>query len=488
MPSEAEPKLPEVVAVTAAASAAPSAAAPAPQVMRKPDAPQVKPPSVEASTTAELRPVMHAVEVRQAAAPRSTPPTPSTPSRGNANKKPRVVNDSALVAGWHELLVRTRRHPDFPAEYTSCFGTVGRNWLKATRAKGRFVLGIDCEMVYAKDDKDALARVSVVSCSGVIYDAHVQKRAEDVLDYRTRISGVEAHHLLVENGALPFEQVQREVLDLISVETILVGHSLHKDLRALKIQHGKIVDTALIFAVEGGSQRRRHKLNSLVTLMRPKVPTLQPVRPGAHDPRQDAQWALQLALYEASIHPATTKPLKLLSFPKTIFLSEIPKGTSAKELQAFFAHGTCAEVNFHLQSDTSHWLGTTTVTFLSQAERDRAFTDLPRFVRVYVGPLRDWAGRTDTAKMQASLKEHFLKFGRVRSCRVMVPRGFSSALPSGLLECHPTAARVVLTNKQAQSFPGHRSLFKVSLAEAEANETRCAVPLSKNGSFLARLG
>ena len=33
------------------------------------------------------------------------------------------------------------------------------------------MLGIDCEMVYAKDDKDALARVSVVSCSGVIYDA-----------------------------------------------------------------------------------------------------------------------------------------------------------------------------------------------------------------------------------------------------------------------------------------------------------------------------
>ena len=58
------------------------------------------------------------------------------------------------------------------------------------------MLGIDCEMVYAKDDKDALARVSVVSCSGVIYDAgsskhlewlrlwpskaHVQKKKEDV--------------------------------------------------------------------------------------------------------------------------------------------------------------------------------------------------------------------------------------------------------------------------------------------------------------------
>lgn len=29
---------------------------------------------------------------------------------------------------------------------------------------------------------------------------------------------------------------------------------------------------------------------------------------------------------------------------------------------------------------------------------------------------------------------------------------------------------------QAQSFPGHRTLFKVSLAEAEANETRCLEP------------
>lgn len=379
----------------------------------------------------------------------------AAPSASKA-KKPRVVNDSALVAGWHALLQRTRRHPDFPAEYTSCFNNEGKNWLKANRAKGRFVLGIDCEMVYAKDDKDALARVSVVSCSGVIYDAHVQKRAEEVLDYRTRISGVESHHLLAENGALPFDQVQREVLDLISVETILVGHSLHKDLRALKIQHAKIVDTALIFGVEGGNHRRRHKLNSLVTLMRRQVPTLQPVRPGAHDPRQDAKWALELALYEASIHPATTKPLKLLSFPKTIFLSEIPKGTAAKELGAFFAHGTCAEVSFHLQSELGSWLGTATVTFGSQAERDKAFNDLPRFVRVYVGPLRDWAGRTDLAKMQAQLKEHFLKFGRVRSCRVMCPRAFpgQSALPFCLLECHPTAARVVLTNRQAQSFPG----------------------------------
>ncbi|CAE7757343.1 rex4, partial [Symbiodinium pilosum] len=168
--------------------------------MRKPDPPPAKAaPIVSAVPKAEPTRPVPAAEVRQSTTP-STAHTPSTPSRVNANKKPRVVNDSALVAGWHELLARTRRHPDFPAEYTSCFGTEGKSWLKASRGKGRFVLGIDCEMVYAKDDKDALARVSVVSCSGVIYDAHVQKRAEDVLDYRTRISGVEAHHLLAENG------------------------------------------------------------------------------------------------------------------------------------------------------------------------------------------------------------------------------------------------------------------------------------------------
>ncbi|CAE8613313.1 unnamed protein product, partial [Polarella glacialis] len=325
-----------------------------------------------------------------------------------------VVNDKGLVAGWQSLIARTHRHPDFPSEYTSLFKTDGKLWLEAISSKGRFVLGIDCEMVYAKDDRDALARVSVVNCSGVIYDAHVTRKPEDVLDYRSRISGVEPQHLLPENGALSFAEVQKQVLKLISLDTILVGHSLHKDLRALKIQHLKIVDTALIFGVEGGSHRRKHKLNSLVTLMRPKVVTLEPVKPGAHDPRQDAQWALQLALYEASIHPRLTKPLRLLSFPKTLFLTEIPKGTSLQELQALFARGTCAEVSYHLQIEASkdQWLGTSTVTFGSQAERDAAFAALARFVRVYVGPLRDWNGRTDTAKMQSALLLHFAKYGQ----------------------------------------------------------------------------
>lgn len=445
------------------------------------------PPSTSAVKTTSATPAAAAAVARPAAG--ATPSAPSRPA------KKAVVNDEALKAGWQALLSRTRRHPDFPAEYTSCFGNEGKNWLRATSAKGRFVLGIDCEMVYAKDDTDALARVSVVSCSGVIYDAHVRRKPEHVLDFRTRISGVEAHHLLPENGALPFEEVQKQVLDLISAETILVGHSLHKDLRALKIQHTKIVDTALVFGVQG-NQRRRHKLNSLVTLMRPKIATLQPVRPGAHDPRQDAQWALQLALYEASIFPRSTEPLKLQSFPKTIFLSEIPKGTTFKDLQAFFARGTCAEVQFTMQTNgpkskaTDHWYGATTVTFPSQADRDKAFAALSRFVRVYVGPLRDWSGRTDVHKMQSLLLEHFSKFGRVRGCRVMCPRPFpgQSAQPFGLLECHPTAARAILTNRQAQSFAGHSSLFKLSIAEPEANETRCAVPLPKSGSFLARLG
>eukprot|EP00438_Fugacium_kawagutii_P025309 Skav201469 [mRNA] locus=scaffold663:65287:71913:+ [translate_table: standard] len=133
------------------------------------------------------------------------------------------------------------------------------------------------------------------------------------------------------------------------------------------------------------------------------VPTLQPVRPGAHDPRQDAKWALELALYEASIHPATTKPLKLLSFPKTIFLSEIPKGTTAKELGAFFAHGTCAEVSFHLQSELGSWLGTTTVTFGSQERK------LCRNLE-HLCEVMSCLKATDLAKMQAQLKEHFLKF------------------------------------------------------------------------------
>lgn len=104
-------------------------------------------------------------------------------------------------------------------------------------------IAIDCEMVGIGDGTDnMLARVSLVNKFGdCIYDKFVKPR-EEVIDYRTSISGIRKEDML--NGE-PFEVVQKEVADII-VGRVLVGHSVKNDLAVLFLSHPNrnIRDTA----------------------------------------------------------------------------------------------------------------------------------------------------------------------------------------------------------------------------------------------------
>lgn len=399
--------------------------------------------------------------------------------------------ETKIMAGWQAVLDRTRKHPHYAMEFTRRFEVEGKTWRKpAPGTKGKLVLGLDCEMVYAKDDPSALARVTVVSYSGQLYNAYVARAKDAVLDYRTSVSGVEAHHLLPENGAQPFAEVQEQVLALISPETILVGHALHNDLKALRIVHTKVVDTALLFKVQGKTDWQKHRLRSVVSLMRSKAATLQNFQHDApHDSRQDAEWALQLALYEASIFPKSTPPLKLQTFPKKVFITEIPKGTAKTEVQALFRGGVVSDIAYQLVEDLGKWQGRATVTFQSQADRDAAITALARFACVRAGPFRDWSARRDVAKMQTELDHYFSRFGRVAGCRVFRLRaapGQPAYPPVAQVNCHPATARALLEASELHNMATHRSFFKVKIVEEEATKRRCTVPLS-NGHFVAKV-
>lgn len=98
-------------------------------------------------------------------------------------------------------------------------------------------IAMDCEMVgigYNGDDH-MIARVSLVNKFGdCIYDKFVKPR-EEVIDYRTSISGVRKEDLL--NGE-DFLTVQKEVSDILKGR-ILVGHSLKTDLSVLFLSHPK---------------------------------------------------------------------------------------------------------------------------------------------------------------------------------------------------------------------------------------------------------
>uniref|UniRef100_A0A7S4R9Z0 Exonuclease domain-containing protein n=1 Tax=Alexandrium monilatum TaxID=311494 RepID=A0A7S4R9Z0_9DINO len=486
-PAETAPAAPQPTANAEAAGTA--SAAPATGATPAAGDPAARPPPLPGAAPAAA-PAAASVAGGQQLPAESAPSRPAT--------RPRAGDDSRLLEGWRALLERTRHHPQYTSEYTRRFQVEGAAWRRTRPGPvSRLVLGLDCEMVYAKDNPNALARVTVVSFTKTLLDLYVRRAPEGILDYRTPISGVEPRHLTEESGALPFEAVQERVLGLIAPETILVGHALQNDLRALRICHLKIVDTALLFAVEGKHHWQKHKLHSLVSLMRPRVATLQSVVAGeAHDSRQDAEWALQIALYEASIHPRRTKPLKLESFPTKIFLSEIPHGTATAEVQALFRGGDVSDISFQLQvpqhsmlpgDQAGEWLGCASVTFQTQAERDAAVTALARFACVYVGPLRDWAVRRDVVRMQGELVEHFSRYGRVRGCRVFRPRAGpgQAAFPVAQLTCHPATARALLTKGEAHSFATHRSLFKVRLAE-EDSKRRCIVPLG-SGHFVAKI-
>lgn len=90
----------------------------------------------------------------------------------------------------------------------------------------------------------ALARLTVIDERGhVVLDAHVKPHGA-VVDLNTRFSGVKEDDLRGVEEDL--KQVRDRLGELMDEETILVGHGLENDLRALRIVHLAVIDTAIV--------------------------------------------------------------------------------------------------------------------------------------------------------------------------------------------------------------------------------------------------
>lgn len=159
---------------------------------------------------------------------------------------------------------------------------------KGTFNKPTRVVAMDCEMVgVGHEGKDSiLARVSIVNVMGhVIYDKFV-KPTEEVVDYRTAVSGVRPSDL--EKGE-EFAKVQKEVSEILSGR-ILVGHAVHHDLKVLFLSHPKrrIRDTCAyrpFRAMFGGRTPSLKALSERILGVK--------VQQGEHSSVQDAQAAMR---------------------------------------------------------------------------------------------------------------------------------------------------------------------------------------------------
>ncbi|KAI9571566.1 hypothetical protein HD554DRAFT_2168835 [Boletus coccyginus] len=155
------------------------------------------------------------------------------------------------------------------------------------------VYAIDCEMCLTEDGKE-LTRVCIVDYeSGIVVYDKLVKPPKPVVDYLTKWSGITEASLATATTTLP--EVQAQLLPMLAPPggptSILVGHSLESDLKALRICHPLCIDTALVYH----HPRGRPLKPGLAWLTKKWCHReIQTRGDGGHDPEEDARACVDL--------------------------------------------------------------------------------------------------------------------------------------------------------------------------------------------------
>lgn len=117
------------------------------------------------------------------------------------------------------------------------------------------IFALDCEMCYTIVGLE-LTRITVVDFDEkVVYDQFV-KPQNRVIDYNTRFSGITESTLSTPDvKTLP--EIQAVLLSMFHSRSILLGHSLESDLKALKLIHDMVVDTSILYPHKMGPPKKR---------------------------------------------------------------------------------------------------------------------------------------------------------------------------------------------------------------------------------------
>lgn len=90
----------------------------------------------------------------------------------------------------------------------------------------------------------AAASASSLADSQVLLDELVLPE-NAIIDYHTQFSGITQQALASVTTNLV--EIQRRICEFLSAETLLVGHGLENDLRALQIIHANCLDTSILY-------------------------------------------------------------------------------------------------------------------------------------------------------------------------------------------------------------------------------------------------
>eukprot|EP00439_Symbiodinium_sp_Y106_P010214 s3370_g1.t1 len=160
----------------------------------------------------------------------------------------------------------------------------------------KHLVALDCEMVMTSSGL-SLARVSLVGDENqLLYDSFVQPD-EPITDYLTQFSGITKETL--DGVKVKLCDVQKRLQELLSQHSILVGHSLESDLKALQLFHERVIDTVLLYPHPRGWPCRQSLAGLCSAVLKRKLQ-----RERGHDSIQDAKVALELALLKFARGPS----------------------------------------------------------------------------------------------------------------------------------------------------------------------------------------
>ena len=329
--------------------------------------------------------------------PQKVAKSPPKPKR-NSIPTPKSTEEGLK---WQKACLQTRAHP----RYASCFNfermkelekengcsKLGK-WVKAKPfgswcERNPHAIAIDCEMCETTDpvtgakDHKALCRLSVVSAINpdeVLIDTLV-KPEWPVSDYRTRINGINKDHL--DSVKFTLEHAQEFMTALCSEETVIIGHAVHNDLAALKMEHHCNVDSACLFPVKDDPEG-----NGTCSLKDLAMTVMKREMPNTHDSVNDARVSL-LCLEQGYIQTNGVVAPVERSFDRKkvakdsnhlslLFVHRIPKACKVTHINKMIMnHSSIVPKNVeNIEFGSS--TGKTTVEFPSAAHANLAFKSL----------------------------------------------------------------------------------------------------------------